>query len=277
MSTTSFRCSANNAVLLMISILVQLQMAHAWLWDGPQETSTVPLNIGSWILEPTAAPIGDLELFKRQNQLVTSICGYISSELNNPITCPTGYCGFQSALDVVGCCNSYYISTGVTTLTDCGFHTACYDSTAVNQCSGSCLANTNILKCTASTNPFCYKFTYTDIKSSILVCSFTPEVVSVGQLAAATPTTPPVTNLPTSQPGASQSLPGWVTTSYSGVSFTSAPSSPVTASPVSTTASTISSGPSTHVGIIAAAAIGAAALAIVIGGVLLYFCLRKKA
>jgi hypothetical protein len=125
---------------------------------------------------------------------------------------------------------------------------------------------------TYGSDSLCYTFTYTDIDYSILGCSATKSIVSVGQFAVASPTITPTF----SSQVAPQSLPGWVTTTFTGVSFTNAPIGTVTASPVSTSASAISGGASTHVGVIAAAVIGAAALALVIGGLVLYFCLRKK-
>jgi hypothetical protein len=80
---TTFKGSASILEFLIIAAFAQLQVAHAWLGDDPQETNTVPLAIRSWKLEPTAAPMGDaLELFKRQTQLPTSVCGYISNELS---------------------------------------------------------------------------------------------------------------------------------------------------------------------------------------------------
>jgi hypothetical protein len=159
---TTFKGSASILEFLIIAALAQLQIAHAWLEDDPQETNTVPLAVGSWKLEPTAAPMGGgLELFKRQTQFPTSVCGYISNELSelcllawrtflttqgNSITCGVGYCGYNSAFSAAACCNTYYISTGTPTLTSCSFHTACYDSTAVAQCSGSCATNSDVLK-----------------------------------------------------------------------------------------------------------------------------------
>jgi len=65
----------------MLLWLAHLRLAHAWLWDGPQQTSNAPPGTATWRLEPTAAPIGDLELFKRQNSIGTSVCSYVSGDL----------------------------------------------------------------------------------------------------------------------------------------------------------------------------------------------------
>jgi hypothetical protein len=81
MASSTFRNLVNNANNGLIFCLAYLQIAYAWLWDGPQETSAAPLEIGSWRPEPTEAPLGNLELFKRQNSIGTSVCGYVSGDL----------------------------------------------------------------------------------------------------------------------------------------------------------------------------------------------------
>jgi len=80
MLTTSLKCFEANPGFRLLLILADFQLAHAWLWDGPQETGT--LDIGTWRIEPTGAPMGDLELLKRQSVIGTSTCGYISGELS---------------------------------------------------------------------------------------------------------------------------------------------------------------------------------------------------
>jgi hypothetical protein len=68
---------------MLLFLIFFLYTAHAWPWEGPQETRAILLEVGTWPLEPTAAPApgGDLELLRRQNSIGTSVCGYVSGDL----------------------------------------------------------------------------------------------------------------------------------------------------------------------------------------------------
>jgi hypothetical protein len=68
----------------MLSCLILFQIciaAQATLWNGPQQTADEILGVDIFNPEPTAAPLGDIELFKRQNSPGTSVCGYVSGDL----------------------------------------------------------------------------------------------------------------------------------------------------------------------------------------------------
>jgi hypothetical protein len=58
-------------------------MVYAWPREGPQETRATLPQAATLRLEPTPAPVphADLELFRRQNSIGTSICGYVSGDL----------------------------------------------------------------------------------------------------------------------------------------------------------------------------------------------------
>lgn len=63
--------------------LLDLHVAEAQstvLWEEPQQPSDAQFNFGSWEPGPTAAPMGNLELFKRQNPL--SVCGFVSGYIS---------------------------------------------------------------------------------------------------------------------------------------------------------------------------------------------------
>jgi hypothetical protein len=96
----------------------------------------------------------------------------------------------------------------------------------------------------------------------------------VGLFTASVPTVTPTP----SQSGTTPKIPGspWITTVLGTESPISVQSGPVTASLASATTSPVSGGSSSHVGAIAAGVIGSAALVLILVGILLYFCFRKK-
>ncbi|KAE9362909.1 hypothetical protein N431DRAFT_524846 [Stipitochalara longipes BDJ] len=251
---------------MMLFSLAPLGIAHARLWNGPQQTTEAPQELGTTIIEPTRAPLGNPALFKRT--IDPAVCGYVSGSFG----------------DAVGCCSTLYTSAGLDTLAGCVYHTECYDSTAVNQCSGPCLTNTFVMKCTASANPLYFKFTYTDISSSIFGCSTIKTTISVSLDSTTVRTSSPISTttktpsptLPTlSSSGSPVSHPTWVKTTFAQ-SPTLLPSSPVTVDPASGTAPPVIKGSSSHVGVIAATVIGGTAFILVLIGSLLYFCFRKR-
>jgi hypothetical protein len=67
--------------LLIVLSLFNLKAVTAGSWKGPQQTNDAPFLDDALQPGPTAAPMGDLELFKRQNAPGSSVCGYISGDL----------------------------------------------------------------------------------------------------------------------------------------------------------------------------------------------------
>ena len=129
--------------------------------------------------------------------------------------------------------------------------------------------------------PACFSYTYTDIGSTILGCTISHTVIDVQNFANIGPTATPPTTSPTPNPnsqGGGGSLPLWVTTSFNGFSEPSTPSAgPVTLDSSSLSGNqTASSSRSGHLGAIAAGVVGGVAAIVVLIGVSLYFCLRKK-
>jgi hypothetical protein len=121
------------------------------------------------------------------------------------------------------------------------------------------------LNSTQSGYPACFSYIYTDIGSTILGCTTSHTVIDIQNFANIGPTT--------------TSLPGWVTTTFNGFPEPSTPSAgPVTLSSSSSSSEnqTASSPGSDHLGAIAASVVGAVAAIIVLVGVSVYFCLRKK-
>jgi hypothetical protein len=54
------------------------------LWEEPQQPSDAQFNFGSWEPGPTEAPMGNLEIFKRQNP--STVCGFISGDTSQHIS-----------------------------------------------------------------------------------------------------------------------------------------------------------------------------------------------
>lgn len=253
--------------------LLNLHVAKAQsteLWEEPQQPSDAQFNFGSWEPGPTAAPMGNLELFKRQNSL--SVCGFVSGQLSDSITCST-YCGFQTAISAVGCCTSYYSIADNTLLIGCNYYTQCYDSTAVNQCEEACLADNSVLLCTSSNSPSCIQYTFTDIGYSGFGCSTIDTTISVGLNAALpsnSPTSPDFFPTETGSP---------TETSSSSIIFTSSvtitesrvpPSPTITSGPVTAPQPTIaihSSVGRVSIDAFVAGVIGAAVLLLILVGI----------
>ena len=62
------------------------------------------------------------------------------------LSCPIGYCGFQSDYSLAGCCSQYYTSDGEYQLTGCLFQTDCYDATQLATLDQDVLQDSYILK-----------------------------------------------------------------------------------------------------------------------------------
>jgi hypothetical protein len=58
-----------------------LNKAEANVWNYPRKTSDAKGNGGALRVEPTAAPTGNPELFKRQGQPYSAICGYVTGDI----------------------------------------------------------------------------------------------------------------------------------------------------------------------------------------------------
>jgi hypothetical protein len=54
--------------------------AQATLWKEPQQPNDTQFDFDPWEQEPAAAPVVNLELFKRQDLVPLSVCGYISGD-----------------------------------------------------------------------------------------------------------------------------------------------------------------------------------------------------
>jgi hypothetical protein len=67
-----------------------------------------------------------------------------------PVSCANGeYCGFQTALDVLGCCASFHTTTSSSVVLDsCNYHIACIDAYDFDEgaCDDNCASNDMILK-----------------------------------------------------------------------------------------------------------------------------------
>ncbi|MCJ1279671.1 hypothetical protein MMC21_007495 [Puttea exsequens] len=108
---------------------------------------------------PTAPPHPrDLARVLFQRQATSQTCGWIDADFSSPVVCNLGFVCAQNTLPAYNaafCCNAAsYPSI-------CPFATTCLDSSAVApSCTGLCLANTAVKKCTLDAAPFCVTKTY---------------------------------------------------------------------------------------------------------------------
>ncbi|CZR53929.1 uncharacterized protein PAC_03811 [Phialocephala subalpina] len=157
--------------LSVLAIVLGSSLCEALIPDFPRATAIQdPLLDGvGWSARPTAAPIVPRELFEKRDFLANSAsyvliapdqtCGYVSALAGAPFQCGTSTnCVFfpvtgSSAYGAVGCC---------TDPLNCGFKTACVDSSAFSGsgCDGGCQLDANTMKCTDSSAPYCGSIRY---------------------------------------------------------------------------------------------------------------------
>ena len=126
--------------------------------------------------------------------------------------------------------------------------------------------------------PACFSYTYTDIGSTILGCTTSYTAIAV-QNVANTPSITTTTSASSSVVSEGrESLPVWVTNTFSTFLNPSSPAAgPVTLGSFSSSGTqTASNAAPDHLGTVAAAVAGGVAGLVLLAGVALYFCLRKK-
>lgn len=130
-----------------------LVSAAAFPWAGPEPTLVVP-EIDHWSPAPTDGPkLGKMELFRRADD---NTCGYISQDPSRSLTCnDEGYiCATNTFYGVHGCCNPASIAV-------CTLFTSCVGSASFSaECTGDCLSDDRVAKCTSAGAPFCYEWHY---------------------------------------------------------------------------------------------------------------------
>jgi hypothetical protein len=200
--------------------------------------------------------------------------------LAHPLSCHDAYCGYNYIYKAVGCCGTYSGANSTYTLGGCNYQVACIDWYDVaGNCDQSCLTESMILKwwvfrplcfsgandmdylSTSSAATWCNTYTFPEYGYTSLMCGteYTMITVSLGT------TTPGVTKVPS-----------FVTTSYRPVSFSTLVPGAVTTMRQSYPISTTSSGIQSHLGEIAAGAVGGALGTALLLGIALYLCLRKR-
>ncbi|KAI8632830.1 hypothetical protein F5Y19DRAFT_331587 [Xylariaceae sp. FL1651] len=225
-------------------------------------------------IEPDLAPLPTArhsQSSPQKRQLIdqtslTSVCGYIGGNESSPVTCASGaYCGFQTALNVLGCCASFHTTSSTQVVLDsCNYHIACVDADDVSEggCDDACMSNDVILKCTGSAS-WCNTYSYSHWGINSYACGdldffhIETSFTSSGQILTTTP-------------------PPWVTGTYTGLPFETVGAEPTTlrvaAPPVLQNESEL--GP--YVGEITATVVGATFGAVLILMLALLLCLRKR-
>ncbi|KAF2200422.1 hypothetical protein GQ43DRAFT_73466 [Delitschia confertaspora ATCC 74209] len=126
--------------------------AMAMPWAGPEPTLVVP-EIDRWSPAPTKAPI--FEFFKRATDPGDNTCGYEFGLSRSSLTCndPGYVCATGTVNSVHGCCDPGNMNA-------CSIPTTCLASTQMAICTGACLSNNFVKKCTFAARPECFQWRY---------------------------------------------------------------------------------------------------------------------
>lgn len=148
------------------------QRAMAIPWAGPEPTAAGLMNMPiGFSPMPTGGPrIVPKDLLKRQFPIPDDLCGYVSGDINSPLSCAiaTQTCVYYRT--AVGCCDAGAISTCTNLFTECRDYGA--------SCGAACSADPDILQCNDPEQPRCNAYTF----SSDLVnynCALTRDIQSV--------------------------------------------------------------------------------------------------
>ncbi|KAF2271608.1 uncharacterized protein EI97DRAFT_462658 [Westerdykella ornata] len=253
-----------------------LVSAAAFPWAGPDPTLVIP-EPDNWTPAPTEGPrMGAMELVRRADD---STCGYISGVETDSLTCndPGYICATNTFYGVHGCCDPAAIST-------CSLYTSCVNSANMASCTGACLSDDMIAKCTKSSAAFCYEWRYV-YASTVMTehgCASTSWTISAwrthsNQASRDISDAPNAVTDPTGDSSSVQRLTGLPTISRSSPTTSSAPTS--SSSTTSTSTSTPSdTGSKTNVGAIAGGVVGGVVVlaALAFGLVFLVMRNRKK-
>ncbi|KAI9734321.1 MAG: hypothetical protein M1834_002427 [Cirrosporium novae-zelandiae] len=149
---------------------------------------------------PKPTSIGAVELFRKDQPVAETICGYVEGSIASPISCSNGNaCFLKSDWAAVGCCQSSSWAGSYWVVDQCTHYTDCYESASISNCNGTCQKNTRIAKCSNPAAPYCHSFTYTnyDINTYnyfFYGCTSQPSVTGTlgytykGEYASAAPT-----------------------------------------------------------------------------------------
>ncbi|KAE8449245.1 hypothetical protein EG329_008412 [Mollisiaceae sp. DMI_Dod_QoI] len=183
--------------LSLLAIVLCSSLCEALVPDFPRATPVQdPLfaPVG-WSPRPTAPPKVPRDLFFKRDFLSNSAsyilvapdqtCGYVSGLPGAQFECGASTnCVFfpvtgSSAYGAVGCC---------TDLLNCGFRTACVDSSAFygSGCNGGCKLDANTMKCTDTTAPYCGSIRYAVPGATVEQYFCSSEVASTWQTAFTT-------------------------------------------------------------------------------------------
>ncbi|KAH7378197.1 hypothetical protein BKA66DRAFT_442869 [Pyrenochaeta sp. MPI-SDFR-AT-0127] len=163
--------TVNLANLLLLSATV-----YAVAFDGPLPTPVVNLDVitNGWTPKPTEEPRSLPDIFRRQKN--DKLCGYIEGDGEFAVSCSTGMCSSNTALNWFGCC------TG-TASDSCNIATRCVASASVEAClsDSSCYDDPYLTACTIASAPFCVQMNsvVSENTFSHFVCAPTSTVVQV--------------------------------------------------------------------------------------------------
>lgn len=202
------------------------------------------------------------------------LCGYIGGSLGAERRCSatTETCAvviYNSGSGGVGCCGDQ----------ECRFIDDCVNSDDYyGRCDAACRQDTNIVKCTASSKPYCFGYSFPQWGASLYSC----DSVSSGGLYPIETTFSGQTDLPSWSPVYGSASSQTRKTSSPIISSSQTSSSPVgistspSPSPPSPSPSPTDTGKTTPVGAIVGGVVGGLALIALVAGVIIFFLFHRK-
>ncbi|KAI9858103.1 MAG: hypothetical protein M1813_007915 [Trichoglossum hirsutum] len=231
-----------------------LAVAHPWEIPQPTDPAVVLPNVG---IGYSPKPTGVLDLLRKRQ--IGRVCGYVNGDASQALTCnnPALTCTSNTALSVFNCCSN----------TVSCFATLCYALTNLAYCTGACLANPFVARCTDTDYPFCATFVSTSAGNTFSLLECDTEDYSSTAYSSYTTTGTVDSSSPT------LTFPSITRVSSTSRSTSSSPTSTSTTTSTRSSTPTATPGPS-HVGPIVGGVVGGiAGLALI--ATIIFFCVTR--